>query len=38
MCLLLAEEVAEVGDCIFGVANKLGLGLSAMQLLTFDIG
>ena len=29
-CLLLAEEVAEVGDCVLRITDKLGLGLASV--------
>jgi hypothetical protein len=35
--ILLTEEVAEVGDGVLGVANELGLGLPAVELLTLYV-
>jgi hypothetical protein len=37
-CLPLAEEVAEVGDCVLCVADKLALGLTTVKFLSFNIG
>lgn len=34
----MAEKVAEVGDRVLRVADELRLGLSAMELFSFDIG
>jgi hypothetical protein len=35
--ILLAQEVAEVGDGVLGVANELALGLPAVELLTLYV-
>lgn len=36
--LLLAQEIAKVGNSVLRIANKLGFGLAAMKLLSFNIG
>lgn len=36
--LLLAQEVAEVGDGVVRVADELALGLSAVELFSLDVG
>lgn len=38
IALLLAQEVAEVGDRILGVADILALGLSTVEFFAFDVG
>lgn len=36
--ILLAQEISEVSNGVFRVANKLALGLRAMVFLAIDVG
>jgi hypothetical protein len=36
--LLLAQEVAEVGNCVLRIADELALGLPAVELFALDVG
>ena len=37
-CLLLAKEIAEVCNGVLRIADNLGLGLTTVELFSFDVG
>lgn len=37
-CILLAEKVSEISNSVLWVANKLSLGLGALELLALNVG
>jgi hypothetical protein len=37
-CLLLAEEIAEVGDSVLRIADELRLGLTTVEFFSLDVG